>query len=209
MIRKAVIMLCFLMAMLVANAYCQADELAQLGLNIQKLNQFRKILSEMKKGYTVLSKGYNLVRDVSKRNFSIHQIFLDNLYKVSPVVYKYHRVHEIIQLQTQTLQRYRSNLRFFRAASISDSEFRTFQTIQNNYLKQLTQELEELLMVLTAGKLRMNDAERLETIDRLYIRVSGQAEKMLRLQKNAQSLYGQMNKQSLDIMDLRSNILHR
>ncbi len=40
----------------------QVEELAQLALNIEKLAQFKQILSDLKKGYEILSGGYNTIK---------------------------------------------------------------------------------------------------------------------------------------------------
>ena len=44
-------------------ASAQANEIQQLLLNVEKLSQLKKILSNMKKGYQILSTGYNTIED--------------------------------------------------------------------------------------------------------------------------------------------------
>ena len=65
-------------------ALAQKDEIAQLLLNVEKLAQFKQILSDMKKGYVILSGGYNTVKDLSQGNFSLHKTFLDALMEDKP-----------------------------------------------------------------------------------------------------------------------------
>ena len=60
-------------------ALAQKDEIAQLLLNVEKLAQFKQILSDMKKGYKILNGGYNTIKDLSEGNFSLHKTFLDAL----------------------------------------------------------------------------------------------------------------------------------
>src|SRR5262245_3910683 len=67
-------------------AGAQSAEIQQLILNIEKLSQFKKILSDMKKGYELLSGGYKSVKDMTEGNFSLHKTFLDALMQVSPTV---------------------------------------------------------------------------------------------------------------------------
>ena len=80
-------------------ALAQKDEIAQLLLNVEKLAQFEQILSDMKKGYEILSGGYNTIKDLSQGNFSLHKTFLDALMEVSPTVKNYKRVADIISYQ--------------------------------------------------------------------------------------------------------------
>ena len=44
----------------------QSTEIQQLLLNVEKLAQLKKILSNMKKGYEIVSNGYNTIKDISK-----------------------------------------------------------------------------------------------------------------------------------------------
>ena len=77
----------------------QSDEAQQLLLNVEKLSQFRTILKNMKKGYEILSKGYNRIKDISKGSFNIHDAFLDGLLIVGPTVRNYKKVADIIVCQ--------------------------------------------------------------------------------------------------------------
>ena len=85
----------------------QTDEIAQLLLNVEKLAQFKQILSDMKKGYEILNGGYNTIKDLSQGNFSLHKTFLDALMEVSPTVKKYKRVADIINYQVILVKEYK------------------------------------------------------------------------------------------------------
>lgn len=150
-------------------ANAQADEIAQLLLNVEKLSQFKRILEDMKKGYEILNGGYNTVKDISEGNFSIHQTFLDGLMAVSPEVRKYRKVAAIIEQQVLLIREYRSAYnRFVSAGTFQPSELRYMERVYGNLFDKSLRNLDELAMVITAGKLRMGDDERLRTIDRIY-----------------------------------------
>src|SRR5690606_39361195 len=85
----------------------QANEIAQLLLNVEKLAQFKQILSDMKKGYEILSGGYNTVKNISEGNFNLHRVFLDGLMEVSPTVRGYRRVADIADYQLTLVREYR------------------------------------------------------------------------------------------------------
>jgi hypothetical protein len=150
-------------------AYAQADELAQLALNIQKLNQLRQILTSMKKGYEIITKGYNTVKSLSEGNFNIHQTFLDGLMAVNPGVKKYKRVADIILMQQQLIRDYKAALSSFRNLDVFNStEIEAMEKVYANLFDRSAKNLEELLLVITANKLRMDDAGRIAVIDRIY-----------------------------------------
>jgi hypothetical protein len=152
-----------------AHVVAQSAEVQQLLLNVEKLAQLKKILSNMKKGYEIVSGGYNTIKDISKGNFNLHQAFLDGLMQVSPSVRKYKRIAEIISFQTQLVKEYKSAFRRFDASNLFNvNEIKYMSNVYGNLFNKSLQNLEELAMVITAGKLRMSDDERINAIDRIF-----------------------------------------
>lgn len=45
--------------------HAQSAEIQQLLLNVEKLSQLKNILTDMKKGYTIISNGYNSVKNIA------------------------------------------------------------------------------------------------------------------------------------------------
>ena len=150
-------------------AAAQADEIAQLVLNIEKLAQFKQILSDMKKGYEILNGGYSTIKNISEGNFSLHKAFLDGLLAVSPTVRNYRRVADIGNYQIQLVKEYRSAYdRFRRDNNFNADELAYLGRVYDQLFKESLRNLDELLTVITAGKARMSDDERLQAIDRIY-----------------------------------------
>ena len=153
--------------------YAQSTEIQQLLLNVEKLAQLKKILSNMKKGYEIVSTGYNTIRDISKGNFNLHDAFLNALLQVSPTVRKYKRVADIISCQAQIVKEYRSALNRFKSTNLfNSSEITYMEDVYENLFNKSLQNLDELSIVITAGKLRMSDDERIAAIDRIYKDIS-------------------------------------
>lgn len=151
-------------------ATAQVQELKQFALNIEKLAQFRAILKDMKEGYQILTKGYNTVKDLTKGNFDLHKTFLDALLQVSPAVRNYKRVGNIIDYQVQIVQdsgRHRNKLQA--SGLFAPHELSYFSGVYEKIFEESLRNLEELTDVLTAGKMRMSDEERLAAIDRIYM----------------------------------------
>jgi hypothetical protein len=153
----------------------QSDEAQQLILNVQKLAQFKKILQNMYDGYKILYKGYSAVKDISEGNFNIHKTFLDGLLQVSPAVKKYKRIADIINYQLRIAKEYKSALiRFKQDKQFTIEEVDYISEVYKNLFEQSLKNIDELAMVITAGKLRMSDDERLQAIDRIYLSVEDQ-----------------------------------
>lgn len=167
---KSLIILLLLTAQISSNVlYAQSTEAQQLLLNVEKLAQLKKILSNMKKGYEIVSTGYNTIKDISQGNFNLHDAFLNALLQVSPTVRKYKRVADIISCQSQIVKEYRSAFNRFKSTNLfNSSEITYMEDVYKNLFNKSLQNLDELGMVLTAGKLRMSDDERIAAIDRIY-----------------------------------------
>jgi hypothetical protein len=167
--KKLMILLEIIFLTIPGIAVAQSAEVQQLLLNVEKLAQLKKILSNMKTGYQIVSGGYNTIKDISKGNFNLHQTFLDGLMQVSPSVRKYRRIGEIISMQSQLVKEYKSAFRRFEASSLFNANEITYiKNVYTNLFNKSLQNLEELAMIVTSGKLRMSDDERLNAIDRIF-----------------------------------------
>jgi hypothetical protein len=149
-------------------ALAQSEEVQQLLLNVEKLAQFKRILSDMYKGYNILVTGYNSVRNIAQGNFSLHEAFLDGLWLVSPEVRKYYRVADMISNQVSIVSEYQSAYRRFRSGGdFSSSELDYLGRVYGRLLDESKANLDQLAMVMTDSKLQMSDDERLQAIDRI------------------------------------------
>lgn len=167
---KTYLMSLILLMAFIPRAGAQAQELKQLALNIEKLSQFRAILRDMKKGYEILTEGYNTVKDLTEGNFNLHKTFLDKLLQVSPAVRNYKRVADIVEYQINLVQEYgRHKNRLTSSGLFNNNELSYFNGVYDKLISESLKDLDELTNVLTAGKLRMSDEERLEAIDRIYV----------------------------------------
>lgn len=147
----------------------QSIEVQQLLLNFEKLNQLKNILSDMKKGYEIVSKGYTTIKNISEGNFNLHDAFITGLLAVNPAIKKYKRVPDIINYQKDIVKEYGLAFKRFKASgSFSAGEIEYLGKVYNNLFRQSLQNLDDLATIITAAKLSMSDNERLEAIDRIF-----------------------------------------
>ncbi|MGF7081962.1 TerB family tellurite resistance protein [Mucilaginibacter sp. UYCu711] len=159
-----------LSALNVSPAKAQSFEIQQLLLDVAKLAQFKSILNEMYDGYTILTKGYGTVKNLTQGNFNLHEVFLDGLLQVSPEVRKYARVADIIADESNILSEYKKAYsRFRNSGRFSVSELDYISNIYERLTSAALHNAADLADVLTASKLRMSDDERLSAIDRIYL----------------------------------------
>ena len=151
------------------HANAQAQEMQQLILDIEKLTQLKGILSDMKTGYQIYQQGYGSISQLSKGNFDLHSVYLNGLLSINPTVKNYGRVADIITQQASLLSEYKSAYKQFKQSGLfSASELTYMSNVYGLLVNQSLQNLDELTNVLTAGKLRMSDDERMRAIDRIY-----------------------------------------
>jgi hypothetical protein len=159
------------------SAFSQSQEAEQLLLNVEKLTQLKSILTDMKKGYAILSQGYGSIKQIAQGNFSLHQSFLDGMMLVGPEIKKYHRVADIVAYQRDLVKTYKSGFDHFKAGdSFSAPELAYLGKVYQQLFEQSLGNLDQLLMVITDGKLGMTDEERLGSIDRIFEEVSDSLE---------------------------------
>lgn len=152
-----------------------AQCIRQLALDYQKLSGMKQVLAQLYTDYHVLAGGYNALREASQGNFDLHKTFLDGLLLVSPAVRRCPRVVDIIRDQSLLLDEYHAAWnRFRRSGNFSPDELSYMLSVYNDLASASLKTLGDLVMVLSDGKMRMNDAERLAAIDRIYAGSRGQ-----------------------------------
>ena len=167
--KRMIFVLLLLLSGATLKVSAQADEIEQLLLNVEKLAQLKQILSDLKKGYEIVSTGYNTIKNISQGNFDLHKTFLDGLMEVSPAVRNYKRVFEIINDQLLLVKEYKNAYRRFKQdGNFTPEEIKYLASVYANLFNQSLQNLDALATVLTNGDLRMSDDERMKAIDGIF-----------------------------------------
>jgi hypothetical protein len=153
-------------------------------------------------GYEILYKGYTSIRDISQGDFTLHKDFLDGLLAVSPVVQKYRRIADITSYQLRIVKGCKTALdRFKKDWHFSIKEIEHLEKVYSQLLNEGVKCLDELVMIITAGKLRMSDDERLQAIDGIYGKIVEQFSFLQDLNNSTAvlSVQRQKEQQELDI----------
>ena len=180
--------------------FSQSQEAKQLLLNVEKLAQLKLMLSHMKTGYQILEKGYTSIKNISQGNFNLHRDFLDGLLQVNPAVKQYSKVADIIRVQLKLVKESKAALAEFRGSKqFTIAEIEYLGNVYANLLKECLKTLDELAMVVTAGKLRMSDDERLQAIDKIYDEVMEQYTFLNEFNNGTAILSLQREKEKMDI----------
>jgi len=196
--------LLFLLLGFAPGAKAQSADLTQLILDIEKLTQLKGILIDMKTGYTIINGGYNEVKQIASGNLNVHTVFLNGLLAVSPAVAKYGRVADIIMEQATIVSEYKSAYSRFRGCgNFNADEIAYLSNVYSTLLAQSLQNLDQLAMILTAGKLRMSDAERIKAVDHIYADTDDKLSFLRQFNRQTTELAIQRQKERNDLQTLQ------
>lgn len=172
--KKLIIVLTLVIIPMLKPAFGQATETQQLLLNWEKLQQLEQILDNMYVGYKILDKGYTTIKNISEGNYTLHQLFLDGLMAVNPTVRNYRRVPYIIDYQKLLLAEYKNAYnRFKNDPHFTPQEIEYLANVYNYLFQASLRNIDDLVMIITATKLRMSDDERMKAIDRIFYDMEG------------------------------------
>ncbi len=120
------------------------------------------------KGYEIAGSGLGVVRDITSGEFNLHQAFITGLKQVSPAVRADVRIAEIIALQIAIGKSFKG---VKGSGQLSEDQLVYIAEVANGVISDCYHDLEELLMVVSSGKLDMNDEQRLSRIAGIYERM--------------------------------------
>jgi len=187
--------------------HAQVEQLEQLALDIEKLAQMKSILTEMYKGYEILTGGYNTVKSIAEGNFNLHSAYLNGLLQVSPTVKSYVRVADIISDQATLVSEYKAALNTFNGSGqFTGAELNYLSGVYSNLFNESVDNLDALVMVLTDSELRASDAERIAAIDHIYTSVQNELSFLRQFNGRAAALGAQRQHSLQEITNVQSFI---
>ncbi|HWZ35205.1 MAG TPA: hypothetical protein VNW51_03555 [Mucilaginibacter sp.] len=181
------------------------QDMQQLLYDIEKLTQFKAILSDMEQGYSILTQGYQQVKDLAQGNFNLHSVFLNGLMLVNPEVAKYARVADIVADEVSILSEYKKAYqRFQNSGSFNAGELDYLARVYAQLTNAALNDVNELANVITASKLRMSDDERLSAIDRIYASSSDKLSFLRDFNRRTSVLLVQRQREQNEVNNLKS-----
>jgi len=132
---------------------------------LQQIAAFEVYVGYLKKGYQIVDGGLTTIKDISNGEFKLHDAFISSLKQVSPVISKDTRIAEVIALQIGILKSFGAikSSRF-----LSTDNLTYVSLVAEGLIAECYTDLEELLLVITSGKLEMKEDERLKRLDKIY-----------------------------------------
>jgi len=169
---------------------------------IEQMAALKLYAGYLKKGYEIGSSGLGFLKGATRGEFDLHSTFFSSLKMVSPAVRKDVRIAEILAMQLLVGKAF-SRLDDVDGLAIESMGY--IDLVKKDLLSECLNDLEELLLVITSGKIEMGDDERITRVDHIYR--SMQSKKIFALQflGVAKSLAAERNSElkSLKEMEVR------
>lgn len=118
------------------------------------------------------------IKGVIDKTQQLHDQWYSSLLQVSAGVRSYRRVQEIYNHQTAMISLYGSALGELRQKGLSSGQLSGTTTVYQGILNENVQLIGELVGVMSAGKAKMTDPERIEFINNIADRMQGQHDLM-------------------------------
>lgn len=166
---------------------------------LQQIAALEVYIGYVRKGYEIADQGISTVRSIRDGEFGLHSAFFSSLKAVNPAIRNNSKVAEIIAMQLSIS----SSLKEIRTVDYLSAENLVYVSeVAAVVLKECTADLDELLLVITAGKTEMKDDERLARLDKIYTSMKDKFAFVQSFSGEVQILAGQRKSELESITDL-------
>jgi hypothetical protein len=100
----------------------------------------------------------------------LHNDFFNSLKQVNPVLQSWSRVADIVDLQTKIVKQAKQTLSSVSAGwQFAPDEIDYCKTVFDRLAEDCLENIDELILVTTAGNVEMKDDERMKRIEKLFL----------------------------------------
>jgi hypothetical protein len=141
----------------------------QRKLMAEQIAEYQTYLGALKTGYHITETGLNTAHELKNGSFTLNGDYISLLSQVNPLIQNSPKGKAIADLHNQTLKLLATEISWQQQQKIlTPSELGYLQKVNDNLAAKCKLDMDELLQVLTPGKLQLTDAQRLARLDRLY-----------------------------------------
>jgi hypothetical protein len=141
----------------------------QRKLMAAQIAEYQTYLGALKTGYHITESGLKTAHDLKNGTFILHSDYITSLSQVNPVIQNNPKGKAIADLNNQTVALLPAEINWQQQQRIlTPAEMGYLQKVRDNLTAKCKLDMDELLQVLTPGKLQLADAQRLARLDKLY-----------------------------------------
>ncbi|WP_439696991.1 hypothetical protein ACFGVS_00510 [Mucilaginibacter sp. AW1-7] len=141
----------------------------QRKLMAAQIAEYQTYLGALKTGYHITQTGLKTAHDLKNGTFTLHSDYISSLSQVNPVIQNNPKGKAIADLNNQTVALLPAEINWQQQQRIlTAAEMGYLQKVGDNLTAKCKLDMDELLQILTPGKLQLTDAQRLARLDKLY-----------------------------------------
>lgn len=142
---------------------------SKVKIMLAQIAGYETYLHAIKSGYTIVNNGLNTAHEMKGGTFGLHTAYFNSLQQVNPVIANNPKGKAISDLRRQISTLFATELSWQQSQKVlSSDEIGYIQKVYQALDKKCQADMDELLQVLTPGKLQLTDHQRLERLDHLY-----------------------------------------
>ncbi|OKS86135.1 hypothetical protein [Mucilaginibacter polytrichastri] len=131
---------------------------------LQQIAALQIYTGYLSKGYDIVKSGLGTVRNITNGEFGLHTAYINSLKQVNPVIRDDKRVAAILCADAEIMDRFK----VLDASPLSADNQAYVNEVKQLVIGGWNKDLDELALVITAGKVQMTDDERLERLAKVY-----------------------------------------
>ena len=167
---------------------------------LQQIAALEVYIGYVRKGYEIADQGISTVRSIRDGEFGLHSAFFTSLRAVNPAIRNHTKVAEIVAMQLSVS----NSLKEMKTDDYLSAEILAYiSQVAAVVLKECAADLDELLLVITAGKTEMKDDERLDRLDKVYTAMKDKSVFVQSFSGEVHILTGQRRSEQQSITDLK------
>ncbi|ASZ13722.1 hypothetical protein KTO58_05605 [Chitinophaga pendula] len=156
------VLLCFSFA-----AFSQNN---QIKLYVQQIAANKVYIELLHKGYNTARKGLNFIGGIKNGHFKLDKDFFLSLESINPKIRNYSRIAEIVRMGIDVSNDFKDVVGNVRGSNLfAAAELRYVDGVKMRMLDKCVRLLDDLIPLVTAGKMELSDDERIKRIDGVYI----------------------------------------
>jgi hypothetical protein len=140
---------------------------------IEQIAALKIYAGYLEKGYKIAGTGLKTVKDIKNGEFNLHSSFMNSLKTVSPAIRNDVRVAEFLAIQIEIRKAFDNP---YLSQLLSPSHQLYIASVREKVLDECNADLDELMLIVTSGKIEMKDDERLKRLEKVYASVKEKAQ---------------------------------
>ena len=136
---------------------------------IEQIAALRVYADFARKGYGIVKEGTQMIGDLKRGDFNLHDAHFKSLRVVNPTIKKADQVSAIIEMHQAMAKSRAGTFQKVQATKmINATELKLIQQLYANLAAESGKDLEALELLIKDGELELSDDQRISRIDKLY-----------------------------------------